>query len=87
MRGEWQAIFNWLLGIISVGVGWILKRQSAHERRISELEVLVAGQYITRSEFTRAIDALREERQRTSDSMFVLLRRIEDKLDRKVDKE
>lgn len=87
MQGEWQAIFNWLLGIISVGVGWILKRQSAHERRISELEVLVAGQYITRNEFTRAIDTLREERTRTSEAMFALLRRIEDKLDRKADKE
>ena len=87
MQGEWQAIFNWLLGIISVGVGWILKRQSAHERRISELEVLVAGQYITRPEFTKAIDSLREERQRTSAEMLTWLRRIDDKLDRKADKE
>lgn len=87
MPSEWQSILNWLLGIVSIGAGWMLKRQATQERRVAALEVLVAGQYITRPEFTKAIDTLRDERQRTNDAMFTLLHRIEDKLDRKADKE
>lgn len=87
MSDEWQALFNWLLGIVGGGLAWMFKRSAAQEKRISALEVLVAGQYITRPEFTKAIDSLREERQRTSAEMLAWLRRIDDKLDRKADKE
>ena len=80
MDNEWQTIFNWLGGIVISGLGWFAKstwaRQQAQSERISALEVLVAGKYVTREDF-----------QRTTTEMFTLLHRIEDKLDRKADKE
>lgn len=80
MSGEWQAIFNLMGGLISAGLLWMLKslwsRVHRQSERIGALEVLVAGKYVTREDF-----------QRTTTEMFTLLHRIEDKLDRKADKE
>ena len=80
MDNEWQTIFNWLGGIVISGLGWFAKstwvRQQAQSERVSALEVLVAGKYVTRDDY-----------QRTSEAMFAQLRRIEDKLDRKADRE
>lgn len=80
MAGEWQALFNLLGGLISGALLWMLKtlwsRIHHQSERISALEVLVAGKYVTRDDY-----------QRTSEAMFAQLRRIEDKLDRKADKE
>lgn len=80
MSGEWQAIFNLMGGLISAGLLWMLKslwsRVHRQSERIGALEVLVAGKYVTRDDY-----------QRTSEAMFAQLRRIEDKLDRKADKE
>lgn len=80
MSGEWQALFNLMGGLISGGLLWMLKtvwsRIHRQSERLSALEVLVAGKYVTREDF-----------QRTTGEMFALLHRIEDKLDRKADKE
>lgn len=80
MSGEWQALFNLMGGLISGGLLWMLKtlwsRIHRQSERLSALEVLVAGKYVTREDY-----------QRTSEAMFAQLRRIEDKLDRKADKE
>lgn len=80
MSGEWQAVFNLMGGLISAGLLWMLKslwsRVHRQSERIGALEVLVAGKYVTREDF-----------QRTTTEMFTLLHRIEDKLDRKADKE
>lgn len=80
MSGEWQALFNLMGGLISGGLLWMLKtlwaRVHSQSERIGALEVLVAGKYVTREDY-----------QRTSEAMFAQLRRIEDKLDRKADKE
>lgn len=80
MSGEWQALFNLMGGLISGGLLWTLKtvwsRIRRQSERLSALEVLVAGKYVTREDF-----------QRTTGEMFALLHRIEDKLDRKADKE
>lgn len=80
MPSEWQALFNLLGGMISGALLWMLKtlwgRIHHQSERISALEVLVAGKYVTRDDY-----------QRTSEAMFAQLRRIEDKLDRKADKE
>lgn len=80
MNSEWQSVFNLMGALISGGIGWMLKslwaRQHRQSERIGALEVLVAGKYVTRDDY-----------QRTTAEMFALLHRIEDKLDRKADKE
>ena len=80
MNSEWQSLFNLMGGLISGGLLWMLKslwtRIHRQSERIGALEVLVAGKYVTREDF-----------QRTTTEMFTLLHRIEDKLDRKADKE
>lgn len=83
-------VVNILLGLVLAGVGWHVRtlhqRQHVQADKITKLEVLVAGQYVTRADYRRTTDEMRAEHQRTSDAMFALLRRIEDKLDKKADK-
>lgn len=82
-----QALVNWLLagfgGLIGflLNVVWqavkdLLKADKVLAERVGEIEVLVAGSYITRTDFTNV-----------TDSIFRKLDRIEDKLDTKKDKE
>jgi len=81
-----QTIINWLLGGFGALIGFLLNAvwqavkdlqaaDKALAAKVSEIEVLVAGDYIKKDDFQTSIDAL-----------FKKLDKIEDKLDRKVDK-
>ena len=81
-----QAIVNWLLAGFGGLIGFLLnvvwqavkdlqKADKALAERVGEIEVLVAGSYITKTDFTQVTDAI-----------FRKLDRIEDKLDGKADK-
>ena len=81
-----QTIINWLLGGFGTLLGFLLnavwqavkdlqKTDQALVQKFSELEVLVAGNYVRKEELQDNIKAL-----------FAKLDRIEDKLDRKVDR-
>ena len=83
---SWQMAFNLLFGLFGSVVGWLLSmlwgavrdlQASDAELRaeLSAAKVVVAGEYATRSELDRKVDAI-----------FAKLDRIEQKLDRKVDR-
>lgn len=82
-----QALVNWLLAGFGGLIGFLLnvvwqavkdlqKADKVLAERVGEIEVLVAGSYITRTDFTNVTDVI-----------FRKLDRIEDKLDTKKDKE
>lgn len=86
MTPEYQTIFNIALVLAGTFGGWVLKSVSASVRdlqnadkeladKVSHIAVQVAGDYVPRTEF-----------QRTMTEVFQLLRRIDDKLDRKADR-
>ena len=81
-----QEFYDWVLTGFSGVLGFLLhavwqatkdlQRADAElTKRVSEIEVLVAGNYVTRQEFDRVIDKL-----------FAKLDAIELKLDKKADK-
>lgn len=81
-----QDIINWLLGGFGALLGYILKvvwdglkdLQTADKNladKVASIEVLVAGDYVKKDELNMAVSAL-----------FTKLDRIEDKLDKKMDK-
>jgi hypothetical protein len=81
-----QEFYDWILTGFSAVLGFLLhavweatkdlQRADAElTKRVSEIEVLVAGNYVTRQEFDRVIDKL-----------FNKLDNIEMKLDKKADK-
>ena len=81
-----QSTLNWAFGIINIclGVGLkfffdslreLRKADNALTEKVNKIEVQVAGKYITRDEFERAIQRI-----------FDKLDHIEAKLDRKADK-
>jgi len=81
-----QTIVNWLLSGFGALMGFILKAvwqavkdlQTADKelaKKVSEIEILVAGAYVKKDEFSASIAAL-----------FSKLDRIEDKIDKKADK-
>lgn len=81
-----QTIVNWLLGGFGALIGFLLNAvwqavkdlQIADKElaaKVSEIEVLVAGAYVKKEEFSTAVTAL-----------FTKLDRIEDKIDKKADK-
>lgn len=81
-----QVIINWLLAGFGALIGFLLNAvwqavkdlQIADKElagKVAEIEVLVAGAYVRKDEFTQSVNAL-----------FAKLDRIEDKLDKKVDK-
>ena len=81
-----QTIINWLLAGFGGLIGFLLNAvwqavkdlQTADKElagKVAEIEVLVAGAYVRKDEFTQSVNAL-----------FAKLDRIEDKLDKKVDK-
>jgi len=81
-----QTIINWLLAGFGGLIGFLLNAvwqavkdlQSADKElasKVAEIEILVAGAYVRKDEFTQSVNAL-----------FAKLDRIEDKLDKKVDK-
>lgn len=82
-----QNLFNISVGIAGALGGWWMKAmwdalkdlKDADNRmaqQVSDLKVLVAGQYVSRESFDKL-----------SAAIFAKLDRIEDKLDKKVDKE
>ena len=82
-----QIIINWLLSGFGALLGFLLNAvwQAVKElqegdkelaAKISEIEVLVAGDYVKKGEFSSVVTAL-----------FKKLDRIEDKIDTKKDKE
>ena len=82
-----QIIINWLLSVFGALLGFLLNAvwQAVKElqdgdkelaTKISEIEVLVAGDYVKKGEFSSVVTAL-----------FKKLDRIEDKIDTKKDKE
>lgn len=86
LSSEFQILFNIVLGIAAFLGGFLLhaiweKQQKLEEtdiklaEKVSSIETLVAGNYVTREEFSKHIDAL-----------FRKLDKIDEKLDRKVDK-
>lgn len=81
-----QTVINTLLGLVTFFGGWMLKSvsesiQNLHKSdselasKVQGIEVLVAGQYVTRTELERLGQAL-----------FAKLDKIESKLDGKADK-
>ena len=81
-----QIIINWLLAGFGALIGFLLNAvwqavkdlQTADKAlagKVSEIEVLVAGDYVKREEFNQTVTAL-----------FSKLDRIEDKIDKKADK-
>ena len=83
---ENQTLINYLVLFAGATGGWVLKIlwDSIHDLReadialtekVGTIEVLVAGSYITRDEFSKTITA-----------MFLKLDRIEDKVSLKADK-
>lgn len=81
-----QTIINWLMGILSMLFGFLLRTvwqavkdlQASDKQivdKVNSIEVLVAGQYVKQDEFNRL-----------SDAIFKKLDRIEEKLDKKEDK-
>lgn len=81
-----QALVNWLLAGFGGLIGFLLnvvwkavedlqKADKVLAGRVGEIEVLVAGSYITKTDFTQVTDAI-----------FRKLDHIEDKLDGKADK-
>ena len=81
-----QTVINWALGVISMLGGFLLNAvwqsvkdlQSADKEladKVASVEKLVAGDYVRRDEFADMTKAL-----------FTKLDRIEDKVDRKIDK-
>ena len=81
-----QSLLNMLFGVLFTAAGWWLKAlwDSVHELQIADrqlsdkiatMEVLVAGNYVTRAEMDKHIEAL-----------FKKLDRIEDNLSHKADR-
>lgn len=81
-----QTIINWLLASFGALIGFLLNavRQAVKDlqtadkvlaEKVGNIEVLVAGAYVKKDEFTQSISAL-----------FAKLDKIEDKLDKKADK-
>lgn len=81
-----QTIINWLLAGFGALIGFLLKAmwqavkdlQTADKvlaDKVGSIEVLVAGAYVKKDDFAHTIEAL-----------FKKLDKIEDKLDKKVDK-
>lgn len=82
-----QQLFNIVIGVAGALGGWWMKamweglndlKKTDHEltQQVNSLQILVAGQYMRRDEFDK-----------TSHAIFAKLDRIEDKLDKKADKE
>lgn len=82
-----QQLFNIVIGVAGALGGWWMKamweglkdlQKTDHEltQQVSNLQILVAGEYMRREEFYKV-----------SQAIFAKLDRIEDKLDKKADKE
>ena len=81
-----QSFINWLLcgvsgllgalgSLIFIGMRDLQRAQSRTDRRLSEIEVLVAGDYLKKQEFEKFVDRV-----------ICKLDAIDEKIDRKADK-
>ncbi len=81
-----QQLFNLVFSVAGAGAGWWMKaiwdslkelkaKDDILAKEVSDLKVLVAGQYVSTDSFNNLTTAI-----------FHKLDRIEDKLDKKVDK-
>ena len=86
MEDHTQLFINWAFAACGALAGWVMKflydglrdlqaADTALVNKVQGIELLVAGQYVKRTE----LEAL-------SEALFAKLDRIESKLDRKVDK-
>lgn len=82
---DFQTAFNILLGAFSALAGWLLNNLTQSMRdltradanlavKVQNIELLVAGNYVKRSEFDAKIDAV-----------FHKLDKIDEKLDRRIE--
>jgi len=92
-----QTLINWLLSGFGGLIGFLLhmiwqavkdlqKADTELANKVGEIEVLVAGHYMLKADFTANITAIRSDLTSNMTAVFNKLERIEDKLDRKVDK-
>lgn len=83
---DFQDLYNTAMGFILALGGWVMRviwdnlkdlrtQDNALAEKVSRIEVLVAGEYVKKDEFERAVQRL-----------FDKLEHIEMKIDRKVDK-
>lgn len=83
---EFQDLYNTAMGLVMMLGGWFMRvmwdslkdlrsQDAALAEKVSRIEVLVAGEYVKKDEFERAVQRL-----------FDKLEHIEMKIDRKVDK-
>lgn len=83
---EFQDLYNTAMGLVMLLGGWFMRvmwdslkdlrsQDHALAEKVSRIEVLVAGEYVKKDEFERAVQRL-----------FDKLEHIEMKIDRKVDK-
>lgn len=90
---ETQEVINALFGLVCMGLGAILKTlwqavkdlqkaDASLADKVGQIEVLVAGAYVRKDEFSRSIDAVFAKLDKMADKMD----RIDDKLDMKADK-
>lgn len=81
-----QSILNWFFGILNIILGGFIKAMwdsykelkktdSALAEKVNSIEILVAGQYVKREDFSAV-----------TNQIFSKLDKILDKLDQKVDK-
>ena len=86
MDGSLQILFNVIVGVVNLLLGWVLKvmwdsvrdlreADSALVTKVGHIEVLVAGEYLKKDEFSASMNRIE-----------TALARIFDKLDGKADK-
>lgn len=92
-----QTIINWLLVGFGGLISFVLKSlweavkdlQKADKQlidKVSSIEVLVAGQYMLKTDFNQNIGDLKNEFTNTMSAVFRKLDKIDDKIDKKADK-
>lgn len=88
-----QEVINWLFAAVGAMLGAILKTlwqavkdlqkaDTSLADKVGQIEVLVAGAYVRKDEFSRSIDAVFAKLDKMADKID----RIDDKLDSKADK-
>jgi hypothetical protein len=94
---DWQSAFNTAMALVAFLGGWMIKwigdslkslKDSNKEMKdnIQKIEVLVAGEYVKKTDLEKATDLYNAALKEFSASLREQLTRIEDKLDNKADK-
>ncbi len=77
---------GWLLKIIWEAIQDLKKTTAMLASELSDVKVLVAGGYVSRDSFEAAMTSQAAAQASSAAAMFNKLDRIEDKLDKKVDR-